>query len=107
VSGDHRYRRIEEKGLKMIRFIAGFEEPPKGRSLLAAWNTTDWVKKTRSGPTTKANPARRAASGSTTTAPAGRWPTRSARSLAVVNGALTTMDSRSAVQRQFREDFPA
>jgi hypothetical protein len=25
----------------------------------------------------------------------------------VVNGALTTMDSCSAVQRQFREDFPA
>jgi len=45
VSGDHRYRRIEEKGLKMTRFIAGYEEPPKGRRLLEAWNTTEWVKK--------------------------------------------------------------
>jgi hypothetical protein len=45
ISGDHKYRRIEEKGLKMIRFIAGFEEPPRGRSLLAAWNNTEWVKK--------------------------------------------------------------
>jgi hypothetical protein len=45
VSGDHKYRRIEEKGLKMIRFVAGFEEAPKGRSLLAAWNNTEWVKK--------------------------------------------------------------
>jgi hypothetical protein len=43
--GDHKYRRIEGKGLKMIRFVAGFEEPPKGRSLLAAWNNTEWVKK--------------------------------------------------------------
>ncbi len=45
MSGDHKYRRIEEKGLKMIRFIAGYNEPPKGHRLLEAWNTTDWVKK--------------------------------------------------------------
>jgi hypothetical protein len=45
ISGDHKYRRIEEKGLKMIRFIAGYYEPPKGHRLLEAWNTTDWVKK--------------------------------------------------------------
>jgi hypothetical protein len=45
VSGDHKYRRIEEKGLKMIRFIAGCNEPPKGHRLLEAWNNTEWVKK--------------------------------------------------------------
>jgi hypothetical protein len=45
ISGDHKYRRIEEKGLKMIQFVAGFEEPPKGRSLLEAWNNTEWVKR--------------------------------------------------------------
>jgi len=45
VSGDHKYRRIKEKGMKVIRFVAGFEEPPKGRRLLEAWNTTEWVKK--------------------------------------------------------------
>jgi hypothetical protein len=45
ISGDHKYRRIEEKGLKMIRFIAGYNEPPKGHRLLEAWNTTEWVKK--------------------------------------------------------------
>jgi hypothetical protein len=45
ILGDHKYRRIGKKGLKMIRFVAGFEEPPKGRSLLAAWNNTEWVKK--------------------------------------------------------------
>jgi hypothetical protein len=44
MSGDHKYRRIEEKSLKMIRFVAGFKEPPKGRSLLEAWNNTEWVK---------------------------------------------------------------
>jgi hypothetical protein len=36
--------RIEEKGLKMIRFIAGYDEPPKGRSPLDAWNKTEWVR---------------------------------------------------------------
>jgi hypothetical protein len=45
VSGDHKYRRIKEKGLKMIRFIARYDEPQKGPRLLEAWNTTDWVKK--------------------------------------------------------------
>ena len=45
VSGDHKYRRIKEKGLKMIGFIARYDEPPKGRGLLEAWNTTEWVKK--------------------------------------------------------------
>jgi hypothetical protein len=45
ISGEHKYRRIEEKGLKMIRFIAGYDEPPKGRRLLEAWNITEWVKK--------------------------------------------------------------
>ena len=45
ILGDHKYRRIGKKGLKMIRFVAGFEEPPKGRGLLAAWNNTEWVKK--------------------------------------------------------------
>jgi hypothetical protein len=45
VSGDHKDRRIEEKGLKMIRFIAGYNESPKGHRLLEAWITTEWVKK--------------------------------------------------------------
>ena len=45
VSGDHKYRRIEERGLKMIRFIARYDEPPKGHRLLEAWNNTEWVKK--------------------------------------------------------------
>ena len=45
ISGDHKYRRIEEKSLKMIRFIAGYNEPPKGHRLLEAWNNTEWVKK--------------------------------------------------------------
>jgi hypothetical protein len=45
ISGDHKYRRIEEKGLKMIRFIARYDEPPKGHRLLEAWNNTEWVKK--------------------------------------------------------------
>ena len=35
--------RIEEKGLNMIRFIAGYDEPPKGRSLLDAWNKRECV----------------------------------------------------------------
>jgi hypothetical protein len=45
ISGDHKYRRIEEKGLKMVRFIARYDQPPKGRRLLEAWNNTEWVKK--------------------------------------------------------------
>jgi hypothetical protein len=36
-------RRIEKKGLKMIRFIAGYDEPPKGRGLLDAWNKRECV----------------------------------------------------------------
>ena len=45
VSRNRKYRRLEEKSLKMIRFIAGYEEPPKGRRLLEAWNATEWVAK--------------------------------------------------------------
>jgi len=44
VSRNRKYRRLEEKSLKMIRFIAGYEKPPKGRRLLEAWNETVWVK---------------------------------------------------------------
>jgi hypothetical protein len=45
VSRNRKYRRLEEKSLKMIRFIAGYDEPPKGRQLLEAWNATEWVDK--------------------------------------------------------------
>jgi hypothetical protein len=42
---NRKYRRLEEKSLKMIRFIAQYDEPPKGRKLLKAWNDTEWVEK--------------------------------------------------------------
>jgi len=45
VSGNRKYRRLEEKSLKMIRFIAGYDKPPRGRRLLEAWNATEWVAK--------------------------------------------------------------
>lgn len=43
VSGNRKYRRLEEKSLKMIRFIAQYDDLPKGRRLLEAWNDTEWV----------------------------------------------------------------
>jgi hypothetical protein len=45
VSRNRKYRRLEEKSLKMIRFVAGYDKPPKGRRLLEAWNDTEWVEK--------------------------------------------------------------
>lgn len=43
--GKRKYRRLEERSLKMIRFIAQYEEPPKGRQLLEAWNAQELVKR--------------------------------------------------------------
>jgi hypothetical protein len=43
----------------MIRFIAGHDEPPKGRRLLEAWNTQEWVEK---DPTWYCDPDKRGAS---------------------------------------------
>ena len=45
VSRNRKYRRLEKKGLKMIRFIARYDKPPKGRRLLEEWNATEWVEK--------------------------------------------------------------
>jgi hypothetical protein len=45
VSGIRRYRRIEKKGLQMIRFVARYDEPPTGRRLLEVWKNTERVKK--------------------------------------------------------------
>jgi hypothetical protein len=45
VSRNRKYRRLEEKSLKMIRFVAQYDEPPKGRRLLEAWNAQELVKK--------------------------------------------------------------
>jgi hypothetical protein len=45
VYGNRKYRRLEEKSLKMIRFVAQYDEPPKGRRLLEAWNAQELVKK--------------------------------------------------------------
>jgi hypothetical protein len=44
VSGKRKYRRLEERSLKMIRFIAQYDEPPEGRQLLEAWNAQESVK---------------------------------------------------------------
>jgi hypothetical protein len=43
VSRNRKYKGLEEKSLKMIRFIAGYDRPPKGRQLLEAWNATEWI----------------------------------------------------------------
>jgi hypothetical protein len=59
VSGNRKYRGLKEKSLKMIRFIAGYDEPPKGRRLLEAWNTQEWVEK---DPTWYYDPDKRGAS---------------------------------------------
>jgi hypothetical protein len=45
VSRNRKYRRLEEKSLKMIRFVAQYDEPPQGRQLLEAWNAQELVKR--------------------------------------------------------------
>jgi hypothetical protein len=42
---NRKYRQLKEKSLKMIRFVAGYDKPPKGRRPLEAWNATEWVEK--------------------------------------------------------------
>jgi hypothetical protein len=60
VSRNRKYRRLEEKSLKMIRFVAQFQEPPKGRRLLEAWNAQELVKKRiENDPTWYYNPDKR------------------------------------------------
>jgi hypothetical protein len=60
VSRNRKYRRLEEKSLKMIRFVAQYDEPPKGRRLLEAWNAQELVKKRiENDPTWYYNPDKR------------------------------------------------
>jgi hypothetical protein len=60
VSRNRKYRRLEEKSLKMIRFVAQYDEPPKGRRLLEAWNAQELVKeRIENDPTWYYNPDKR------------------------------------------------
>jgi hypothetical protein len=60
VSRNRKYRRLEERSLKMIRFVAQYEEPPKGRRLLEAWNAQELVReRMENDPTWYYNPDKR------------------------------------------------
>ena len=45
VYGSRKHRRMEAKGLRLIRFMARLEKPLKSRQLIEAWNATRWVER--------------------------------------------------------------